>query len=259
MGIVLSYPKMGRSWLRFQLANYLCQIYSLPVEVDFQTVYSIVPNDETEVHGRGRSGLLPEVHGNQFPVIAMRHQLVTPVAMTRSTMTQSFVLLLRSPFDTIVSHWHHARYHYASAVGTISEFIRDEHTGIANIVKYCENYAQSARMGHVRIVTYERMNERPAYELEGVIRHFGLPMDGSAIHYAVERSSFENMQALEIARGMKGIEYDRGNPAALRVRQGMVGNFRSYLAPDDIDFITTKFEASHAAIALYRLAELEVI
>jgi hypothetical protein len=43
---IASYPKSGRTWLRFILADYLSDRFDLGLRVDLQTMFGVLPNDD---------------------------------------------------------------------------------------------------------------------------------------------------------------------------------------------------------------------
>ena len=44
-GFIASFPKSGRTWLRFILANYLNRLLSLGLELDLRSMFGLIPND----------------------------------------------------------------------------------------------------------------------------------------------------------------------------------------------------------------------
>ena len=40
---VCGYPKTGRTWLRYMIANYLTGVYGIDVDITLANIYSVMP------------------------------------------------------------------------------------------------------------------------------------------------------------------------------------------------------------------------
>lgn len=215
--VIHSYPKTGRTWLRFLIANYLSLTAGNPQPITLQNVYDIVPNWDTEVHGRGMSGYSRK---STAAVIAMSHTPPSP--------SENFpiALLIRDPRDTLVSHWHHANHHYDNDLLTIEQFILS--AGPEKIYSHALAVLSDAT-NSVHVLSYEEMHRSASSVLENLLTRAGLTVDAQALETSVEMSSFNRMQKIEAQYGMKNIAYDISNPLARRVRRGIIGSHRDEL------------------------------
>ncbi|PHV65589.1 sulfotransferase domain-containing protein [Williamsia muralis] len=235
---ICSYPKTGRTWIRFMLAEYFSLSYDLNVDVNLLNVYTLIPNIDTNVHGRGRDSIRAELRERQK--VGMQHSW----SDSRFMKSNDTVVLVRGFEDTLVSHWMHARFHYQAEGRSISEFIRSADTGLPQIRLFAEYWAPRFDDPNVSFVSYEAMISRPLETFEFLLAALGVPVERQIAQQAVEKSTFERMQRIEVEEGMLGIRYDRSNPEALRVRKGIVGGFREVLSPHDCTYIAAEVAKS---------------
>lgn len=227
---VCGYPKTGRTWLRYMLANYLVDIGNIDIDLTLNNVYSVVPNEPTEmVLGQDHfmyDGLIPKV--------VMSHSQNKP-AFSKGKL----VFLTRDPRDIMVSHWLHNRNHVFKFSGSISEFIISEQ-GIEAYSRHLDGWSGSLQSSQV--LTYESMLDNPLRTLSRALEILGIYVNLRKAENAVENSQFKRMQEIEISHGIAGHLYDRSNPEARRVRKGLVGGFIDYLNADDIKFIDQRLQ-----------------
>ena len=225
-GIVASHPKTGRTWLRFMLAHYLGQCFGLSntEPLNMHNMYDIVPNYETDAHGRGfqRASVRTDI-----PLITMDHS--RPCLYQHKNIP--VVLLIRDPRDVAVSHWHHAKWHYANTdvPSRLSEFVSDAWAN--NFFEHFESWMRfhHARYSRLMITSYEAMHADTADQLAAVVRHMAISVSPDWIKRTVHASAFSRMKAIELKYGIRGIQYDQANRNARRVRSGTIGSHSGHL------------------------------
>ncbi|AOY74397.1 sulfotransferase (plasmid) [Arthrobacter sp. ZXY-2] len=216
--VVYSYPKTGRTWLRFLLANYLSLVYYGDRPVTLQNVYEYVPNWDTNVHDRGMESYI-SVAG--VPLVALSHTPPTPVSQMPTE-----ALLVRDPRDTIVSHWHHANHHYQNEPLNLEEFVLK--FGPAAIYGHSLEVLSNGTDG-LLVFSYEEMHASAVDVLVALLSHACLDVNHEAVEVSVGRSTFSRMQVVEASYGIKNIDYDLSNPLARRVRRGVIGSHQDEL------------------------------
>ncbi|MGZ0174375.1 MAG: sulfotransferase domain-containing protein, partial [Planctomycetales bacterium] len=220
-----SYPKSGRTWLRFILGNYLNRTFELGLDIDFHTIFQLLPNHGLDpqrglpawrYHGRGEVPLVIFDHG-RFQPRFKRHRVV---------------LLVRSVYDTLVSHYFHVSRRNQAFDGSLSDFVRDSRVGLPRLIKYLNNWAEEIDRCEHLVLSYESLHESPAEVTAQVIEFLSLPLNMSILHEAVEESCFERMRELEQSRGFPNpvLRNDPADVQALRARQGTVGGHQSHLS-----------------------------
>lgn len=242
--IIAGYPKTGRTWLRYMIANALVQDAGIDLDVDFNNIYSIVPNDN--------AGLIDGQplfqYAGYIPKIEMTHKPYDEVQHAEANR----IFLTRDPRDVMVSHWMHNKNQIKVFAGDLTEFIREEQSGIDRFVKHLDSW--SSHLEPEEVLTYEQMRIDPVTALKKVLRGFRVAIPEIIIKDVVANSTFDKMAQKELERGIAGHAYDRTNPEALRIRRGKVGGFSDYLTGEDIAFIDERIrsapETSQRIIAL---------
>lgn len=147
----------------------------------------------------------------------------------------------------MVSHWYHATYHYQEAVGSLTAFLRSDCHGIAAYLRYLEGWGSVVSRSDgrlIELVTYEALRDRTLGEFMRVLGALALEVNEELALLSVEDAEFSRMQRLEIEHGIKGIDYDRSNPRARRVRDGRFGSFLQHLSEADLQYINCAIEES---------------
>ncbi len=223
---VCGYPKTGRTWLRYMLANYITSVYGVVMDITLANIYSIVPNDSTElIPGQQTFGF-----SRVMPEVIMSHASHEP-----RFDGSRIIFLTRDPRDVLVSHWLHHKHQRATFNGSVSEFITSPGLGISAFCEHLDSW--SSHLNTDQVVSYEAMHDRTEEKFEHILNILGIDYDAARIGKAVSESSMENMRQVEVAHGIAGHEYDRSDPEALRVRRGKVGGYKDYLSDEDIQYI----------------------
>lgn len=231
-GLIASFPKSGRTWLRFILTNYLVRVFDLGVDVDFRTMFRIMPNDRFD---RLRGWPARALHGPRgVPLIVLTH---APFEH-RPVRERPVLVLCREPKDTLVSYFFHlTRHGGARGEWTIDAFMRDPRRGAEAFCRYYNGWAAGLAGRRSMVLAYERIKRDPESALRDVITFFGLPSDPHALQQALGASSFEAMRSVERRTSVPGQRYDPADEHGRRVRRGRVGGFAQHLSPEDIAYV----------------------
>jgi alcohol sulfotransferase len=228
-----SYPKSGRTWFRFILANYLNMAAGLGVDVDLRSMFAILPNfDLDPVRG------IPAFRGaghQQVPKVLVSHLPYRRLLYRRRPV----VFMVRDPRDLMVSAYFHATRHKHRFSGDASAFLRDPRQGLPHLIAYLNGWAAGLARHRHHVVTYERLSAEPEAVTAETLAFLGLPVDAGIVRRAVAASRFETMRSLELTEGIPAHAYDRSDTESLRMRRGKVGGFADYLAPSDIAWLET--------------------
>ncbi len=255
-----SYPKSGRTWLRFILAHYLILAYDLAVALDFDTLFAILPN----LSSSRRRGVRAYRFASdpRVPLLLASHRDYNRAEFARGDP----VLLVREVHDVLVSSYFHAsrqRRERRRFQGDIKAFVRDPRHGVARYLAYHNGWAGALSGCRAFTLSYERLSREPEAASADVLAFLGMEVDWGRVVEAVALAGFERMRQTEIERGIGGLRYDRTDPEALRVRRGKVGGYREYLDAEDtayieeacragLDPMAWQWLASHAAIRFAR-------
>jgi len=233
-----SYPKSGRTWLRFILAHYFNLRHDLGLDLDFDTLFHLLPNLSTSL----RRGIDAYRFASdaRVPLILSSHR---PFAATEFP-GGDVVFMARNVCDILVSNFFHVtrqrrekrRFH-----GDLPAFLRDPEQGVAHYARYMNSWEPALRDKRSLLVSYESLSAEPEATSSRVLEFVGVDdVDDVLLAEAVRSSAFERMRETEIEKGIGGQNYDRGDPDALRVRKGKVGGYVDYLRDDDLRFVATR-------------------
>lgn len=248
--ILCSYPKSGRTWLRFILANYLNHIFELNLDLDFWNLFTLLPNG-----GRDPQKGLPVYQFSQRPDIPL---ITSSHAFWHNRFkNQNIIFLIRSPSDLLVSYYCHLSYGMDVYHQDISDFLRDPQVGVASLIIYLNQWSQHLDLTKNHILSYEQMQSQLDDTVAGIIKFIGLPLQKKALYSAIEAASFHNMRALETTKGAPWLCANTENPDALRTRRGIVTNHNSYLTPEDLIYIEQQCELKLTKTTKQLLAKVD--
>ncbi len=247
LGYLCSFPKCGRTWLRFIIANCLDMEHDLGLNVDLHSMFSLLPNDDGDsLTGRPAFSF----HGDpRIPLVLASHAPYTPEKFGNRRV----VLLLRSLYDAAVSDYFQRTHLLETFDGGLHEFIRSPDGGPAAYIDYLNRWAPHLDNDRTHIVTYEGLLADTAGTVADLLSFLGLPVTARHLQGAVERASFRNMRRLEKERGMAGFNYHFDTPGARRMREGRAGTHKTHLTPEDKEYIQklhkTRLSPEAAALA----------
>lgn len=231
---IVSYPKCGRTWLRYLLQNYFSAT-GVPLR-----------------HFRDSSIQAPE----GGPVVKFEHDLGNwiPAPSKLSNLTfnnpmyesKKVIFLVRDPRDTLVSSWFHLTFREPIYRRSLSEFIRDDILGIRKIVAFTNMWIAHRHVPEsFLLLTYEQLHRDAASCFKTILEFTGLPVDRLSIERAVQESSFRKMQSSEKEGKLRepwmkpGL---RNSEKSLKVRRGKVGSYRNELSDEDVRYLDSFIE-----------------
>lgn len=236
-GVVVSYPKSGRTWLRAFLAAYFQRALALGTDqlFGFDNYFAL----------DRRAPRILFTHDDSFDARLDERRLLPLLRRHRP------LLLARDPRDTVVSNYFQNRFRMAPQrrelyaldrpdIAEIDGFVMDEELGLARILAF---YARWARrrplMPPLPIVRYEDLKRDPPAGFTRLLAALGVEPDPAVVARAVDATGFERMREKERAGALAGeggrfSTGDRGRPEAFKVRAGLVGGYRQILAPETI-------------------------
>lgn len=228
---IISYPKSGRTWLRCLIGKYLCENAGITENRMLRTRYM------TSAAGLLRAQF---THDGSATIENKSHEHLS--AEKNKYKDLKVILLGRDIKDTLVSSYFQTTRREEIFEGTIADFIRSKNFGAVKILKfYRQWYEQQNIPDDFLFIRYEDLHEHPEAVLKKVLFFLGATdVSQTAMRSAIEFCHFKNLKKIETQRKFNsGIlsAADKNDPDSFKMRKGLVGNYRTYLSDDDIEYI----------------------
>ena len=225
----VSYPKCGRTWLRFMLQQYL----------------ELCGSNTQQFKDKFYLGL----PGGQ--IIKFEHDqgswVLAPLRIDRLSFNVSkyierkVIFMARDPRDVLVSSWYHLKFRERTYRGSLSEFIRDDLVGIHKVVSFMNMWLENSHIpDDFFLITYEQLHSDPLTSFHRLLDFIGIAVSYSALQTAVEEGSFEKMKRMELKGTLKEPWMKPGSKDlrnSMKIRRGKVGSFYEELSEEDIEFL----------------------
>ena len=236
---IVSFPKSGRTWIRYFLGQYLSIEHGMPMDLEF------MPQPYwTQAR-----------HDLDFPGIYFTHDWfdkrhsdrATPGVMFKDIYDKKpMILLLRNPMDTIVSYYYHKvrREEKENQLRLeLRDFILDDRYGLGRYCHWMDTMLDyMATRSDTLTITYEGMIKDMSYEMNRMFDFMKIRERRKNIPIAAGQSGFGSMQAAEIQAnkdpstagiGRLGMRDWDGHPDRLKVRKGKIGSWKDELSLDE--------------------------
>jgi len=188
MHVMLSYPKSGRTWIRFMVDSYLCKVFDLDCANVFDAekqLKNVHPIEWTHLTGA--------------MIARLPYWAMGPWNLDEATRRVPWLVLTRNFQATLASAYFQARDRIKVFQGTPSQFVRDPRYGVIKLVSFY-NQLEELRpfLKNCRVFSYEQFTLDPQPQLSRMIEALGLRVDEALIEQAIQESSFENMKRLSV-------------------------------------------------------------
>lgn len=214
---VISFPKSGRSWLRYAL------------ELTEQAQDIIFSHDEFEYN----DGAKPPLNFD----INRRYQ-------NYNIGSDKILYIERDARDTIVSLYNQITGRFADFFnyqGDISTFIRDPYFGVDNLLKFQKLWRRLATENNLPIIRYEDMHSDYQAVLVKVCDFFDINVSLHDVERISEMASFDNMKQVELS-GQSQRPWLSPRNSHCKVRKGKVGGYSLELSDEDIAYIQSRMK-----------------
>lgn len=221
----VSFPKCGRTYLRYMIGKY----FQLKHNFDEKDLLNYCKGAEHFGYKHGLTFTHGEFYKDDFVIPMEKLQL------------EKTIWLRRNPFDTLVSFYHHIKYRKKETKLSLSEFIKSYKYGI---MPYITFEVMADQLDNKLILYYEELVQFPEVYLYSILRLMDETPDQDILFKAVEESSFEKMREAEVSGAVNISErsyIDKSDTRQLKTRVGKVGNYKYYLSDKDIEYINEEF------------------
>lgn len=229
MRCFVSYPKAGRTWVRFMLNAYLCRQRGLE------------PANVFEIE-QATDGSYPFQWTHLTSAMLMKLPYHMMGCFDRRPLAgATCVLLVRDFYATLASAYHQAVHRIRVFQGTPAQFVRSPRYGAIKLITFYNLWAEIApQLGRSEIVSYDAMLDDPADPFRRILAAFDIPIDEALIEEVVEEASIENMKRLGAAPAYAGTVLapaDPNNPDSAKVRVGGISKYDELFSEADLAYI----------------------
>ena len=235
---IISYPKTGRTWLRYLLGNYIIDQYSLSQNFIGDTDYLCWKAKIPKIKFR---------HSGSFVYSSSSDLAIDFESKSKSFASKKLVFLTRNPYDTLVSSYYHYKYREGKYLDDISSFVRDDFLGIPRFVSF-HNAWHDRIIDSERtlLISYEEMKESAEKVLKSVLMFFDFnDVNLQRVKFSVSKSSFDNMRKIEVTNRKNDFLTKIGSDVtSMKTRKGKVGGYLKELKQEDIDYISDYIESN---------------
>lgn len=245
---LISFPKCGRTWLRFILGNALSLHYGLDVK-NTGELFELKLLSET----------IPDI-----PRIIVTHDdkpfWKRPEELERSKESYrnaKVIFLVRNPRDVVVSSYFERtkRVHLYQKddqqlehyEGTVNDFLSEPVGSLDTIIAFYNVWAANRNVPKgFLLVRYENLHTEPIEEVRKIFKFLQLPdVSDETIRKAVELSKFDRMRKLEEVQEIDGYRLTPGDAQdqeSFKTRRGVVNGFEDYLSVEEIQNLNQKIQ-----------------
>lgn len=222
-GVVLSYPKSGRTWVELMLSRLYVRRLGLPESrvLEFEEDRFEFPD-------------IPYLYFTHDYAHVVDGQWLLPEACSRRYFRRARTLfIVRNPIDVAVSmYFQLSRRDRYDVNMPIFDFVRGHKGGLVTAIEFMNRWAvELPRIERHHVVRYEDLAADTVSQFTAIVRFFGLDFGDVEIRDAVAFASFQNVQALEKTGTFADWRFHSGGTEdvdSLKVRRGKVGGYRDY-------------------------------
>jgi hypothetical protein len=239
-GVIVSFGKSGRTWLRVLIWRYFAKKYGFAGEGISEFDEFRMKNPNVPVLFFTHDNYLKDYKGHDRKADIYGNKPV--------------VLLVRDPRDTAVSQFFQWKHRIVRRKKVINDypldetdlpaFIMGEQAGIPKIIEFMNDWAREIdRFPKLLVVRYEDLRKDTKSELARVLSFFGQAPTDAELEDAVSFASVDNMRRMEQENASKAGAHrslkpgDVSDPSSFKVRRAKVGGWRDYVTEDQSDAI----------------------
>ena len=214
-GILISFPKSGRTWIRVMLDQ-------LGISLDYT---------------HAGSAYIDNKHFRELTIDKDFYK------------NRKCIFLHRDPRDVVVSAYFQATTRKNIYNSDLKSFIKNPYYGIEKIITFNKLWMNFAYQETFHIFSYERVHSNAEKELTKLIDYLNVnTIKLESIQEAIEFASFDNLQKLE-KQGSLAQRYgkrfqptDPNKTESYKARRGVIRGYFDYLDQEDIEYCNSCLE-----------------
>lgn len=214
---VISFPKCGRTWVRFFLGKYDSLYYGRPQKFKIKNL----------LFTHCLANISPDILNVKKEILKLKSKKV--------------IFITRDPRDVLISYYFQYTKRENHPEINLSNFIRNDKLGIKRILEFNSLVYENRRIfKEFIIINYEDLKKNPIYNFKKILKFLNKNIDYKILEEAVRESSFHKMRKIEENKIFN--EYalcpgKKDDPDSYKVRRGKVGGYKEYLNENDLSYI----------------------
>lgn len=230
---IISFPKSGRTWLRFFLSKYFYLNFNRPEGLDFRSFF--------------KNKKIPRI-GFTHCEAHKKNKFTEVKIIVKKFYEKKVIFLYRDPRDVIVSHYFQYTkkdFQYNKDVEkkiTLSDFIRHPKLGISRIVYFMNFvYEQKDFFNKFIMISYEDCQKDAFVCFNKILNFLDIKnINENCLKEAIQESSFSKMKKVESQNELNDERLkptDVNDAESYKVRKGKIGGYKEYLNSEDISYV----------------------
>lgn len=254
--LIYSFPKSGRTWLRFMLSEILAHHFQINVTLheilDVEGLHARLPEKVPLIqfsHGDSPELTRSQQHYHPFKLTVEQVQLKKEW-LENVLRRFNVVFLVRDPRDSVVSAYYERRLREkrksTKIYSDINEFVKEQRGSYATILALYNLWYHEARYWPRQsiLMRYEDLQQHTLRELKRLMQFLRLSdVSDATLERAIELGRFENMRRAE-EQNLFNIKQLRpknfSNPNSFKVREGKIGGYVDHVSVETATFLTEK-------------------
>ena len=235
--LFLSFPKSGRTWVRYFLARY--------IEISFDTMFSLEFTHHRSWDKKRSIIRTPTINFSHNFFDFFQDYPVAPFVLDQQVCwTKNLIFLVRDPLSTVISFYNQKVFREQVVNASLKDFILSKQYGIERHSKLVLaffnlfNKSTAPKM----LLQYEHLTDSPQEKFLDLVRFLFGDVNQPAFEIALQKSSFHAMQkfelnenALSLTNGRMGSSEETPNKSMLKVREGKVNNYPDELTSEFLE------------------------
>jgi len=224
--IIASFPRSGRTWVRFFIANYLNEYYKLKKDVSWENFAELSPGPLCDKE----SGLLN--YPENIPRVIFSHNWY----IAKHFKNRRVVYITRNFLDILISCYFFRKYRDEDFPKSISinQFIQKEFN-FKKAFKRINFFSERLKLAKkIWILSYEKLRKNPKKKFRQLLDYLNFEYQEDCFEKSFYNSSFKQMHKDET------LQKKYKSKEKFHTRKGKIKDYDEYLNDDIVNFVKEK-------------------
>ncbi len=238
-GLLVSYPKSGRTWLQ-------------KIVVEAWRISAEYENEVADISGL--SSVIPS-----FPLIIPTHaggcweenfNVLNGAEITqldyKDMEGKKMVYMYRDPRDVLVSQYYHMKHRTRIKSISKQELLHSPYVGADKLIAYMNRWVKMKKSNgeNIHMVSYEELHDSTLETMKAVMGFWSISCENDILMQAINNTSIDKMRAQESADAKTPWTYtpDGSLSDSYHARKGKTGEYLTFFNEEEQKFLGDKME-----------------